>query len=93
VLTELADGLARRGTRAMVTLVYDGLTADPATQIVASSADLWKRGRSLYASRPDKDWSLTDCISFVVMQEHGLTEALTADHHFEQAGFVALLKA
>ena len=77
----------------MVTLVYDGLTADPATQIVASSADLWKRGRSLYASRPDKDWSLTDCISFVVMQEHGLTEALTADHHFEQAGFVALLKA
>jgi uncharacterized protein len=43
-------------------------------------------------SRPDKEWSLTDCISFVVMQECGLIEALTADHHFEQAGFVALLK-
>ena len=46
----------------------------------------------LFAERPDKDWSLTDCISFVVMQEQGICEALTADHHFEQAGFVALLK-
>jgi uncharacterized protein len=42
-------------------------------------------------SRRDKEWSLTDCISFVVMKERGLTEALTADHHFEQAGFKALL--
>jgi predicted nucleic acid-binding protein len=44
-----------------------------------------------YESRPDKAWSLTDCISFVVMNQHGLTEALTGDHHFEQAGFTALL--
>jgi len=46
----------------------------------------------MYQRRPDKNWSLTDCISFVVMQDHGITEALTGDHHFEQAGFVALLK-
>jgi len=46
----------------------------------------------LYTARPDKQWSLTDCISFVVMQNQGVTEALTGDHHFEQAGFVALLK-
>jgi predicted nucleic acid-binding protein len=46
----------------------------------------------LYHLRPDKQWSLTDCISFLVMSEEGITEALTADHHFEQAGFVALLK-
>ena len=49
-------------------------------------------GINLYLSRPDKDWSLTDCTSFVAMQERGLTDALTADHHFEQAGFIALLK-
>ena len=42
-------------------------------------------------NRPDKAWSLTDCISFAVMAERGLTEALTADHHFEQAGFRVLL--
>jgi predicted nucleic acid-binding protein len=44
-------------------------------------------------SRPDKDWSLTDCISFVVMTEAALEEALTGDHNFEQAGFAALLKS
>ena len=46
----------------------------------------------MYRSRNDKAWSLTDCISFVVMEQEGLTEALTGDHHFEQAGFTALLK-
>ena len=51
---------------------------------------LW--GVGLFASRPDKHWSLTDCISLVVMEELGLSEAMTADHHFEQAGYVALLK-
>ena len=46
----------------------------------------------LYETRPDKAWSLTDCMSFIVMRDGGLTEALTADHHFEQAGFTVLLK-
>jgi predicted nucleic acid-binding protein len=46
----------------------------------------------LFARRPDKSWSLTDCISFVVMADRGLTEALTGDRHFEQAGFRALLR-
>ena len=50
------------------------------------------RGVALYAERPDKDWSLTDCISFVVMRKMDITEALTGDRHFEQAGFTALLK-
>ena len=50
-----------------------------------------KRALDQYERRPDKDWSLTDCLSFLLMEERGITEALTADHHFEQAGFRALL--
>jgi predicted nucleic acid-binding protein len=61
------------------------------TRIVEASADLFWRGFELYGQRTDKDWSLTDCISFVVMRDEDLTGALTGDHHFEQAGFTALL--
>jgi predicted nucleic acid-binding protein len=68
-----------------------GLQADPSTQIIESTHDIWTRGITLYLQRPDKQWSLTDCISFVVMEERGVTDALTADHHFEQGGFRALL--
>ena len=60
--------------------------------IVPPDDALFHRGVEFYAQRPDKDWSLTDCISFVVMEERGIREALTGDHHFEQAGFAALLK-
>ena len=52
---------------------------------------LWEGGWELYRNRPDKAWSLTDCISFLVMQQGGLTDALTADEHFRQAGFRAVL--
>jgi predicted nucleic acid-binding protein len=47
----------------------------------------------LFAERTDKEWSLVDCASFVVMRQRGILEAFTTDHHFEQAGFVCLLKA
>ena len=93
VLTDLADGLAKYGTRRVFKLVYDDLVADPATKIVGSSDELWKQGRLMYESRPDKQWSLTDCLSFVVMERQRIGEALTGDHHSEQAGFVALLKS
>ena len=56
------------------------------------SEALFEAGFNLFEARPDKDWSLTDFISFVVMEREGLTEALTGDHHFEQAGFTALLR-
>lgn len=53
---------------------------------------LYESGFNLYRDRPDKDWGLIDCASFVAMKDGGLTEALTADEHFEQAGFAALLR-
>lgn len=93
ILTELADGLARtsRGRSEFLGTAAD-LEADPDATVVRCDHALLKEGIQLYAARPDKEWSLTDCISFVVMKKEGITEALTGDHHFEQAGFTALLK-
>jgi predicted nucleic acid-binding protein len=76
---------------AFANLVVD-LRANSRVAIVPCSDRLLLEGINLFSERKDKQWSLTDCISFVVMREGGLTEALTADHHFEQAGFIALLK-
>jgi len=76
---------------AYVNLVRD-LQSDPAVRIVSASQPLFRRGFELFADRPDKDWSVVDCISFVVMKRHRLKEALTTDHHFVQAGFRALLR-
>ena len=72
--------------------MMDNLRSAEDIEIVPASSELFSKGFAFFTSRPDKDWSFTDCISFVVMRERGITNALTADHHFEQAGFVALLK-
>jgi hypothetical protein len=92
VLTEVADAFAAGRHRATVSQILKALSQDPAAELVEATDELFHQGIQLYNSRSDKEWSLTDCISFIVMQEKGLTEALTGDHHFEQAGFVALLK-
>lgn len=92
VLTELADGLCSSKTRSVFVSLEARLRRDARVLIVPPDERLYNLGLTLYRSRSDKDWSLTDCISFVVMQERGIIEALTGDHHFEQAGFVALLK-
>jgi predicted nucleic acid-binding protein len=91
VITELADGLCSVANRPVFTRLLSVIKGPPTTVIPYDSA-LMDRGLALFASRADKEWSLTDCVSFLVMNDHGITEALTADHHFEQAGFVALLK-
>ena len=65
--------------------------ADPGIELVDYETGIYETGFVLFAARPDKEWSMTDCISFAVMRE-GIHEALTGDHHFEQAGYVALLK-
>ena len=92
ILLELADGLASSQQRTLFPSLRRKLLADGTYEVVGFDSALYGQGVKLYEDRPDKEWSLTDCISFVVMQREGLTEALTGDHHFEQAGFVALLK-
>lgn len=71
---------------------FRGLRAVPWMEIVHIDAALDAAAWHLWETRPDKEWSLVDCASFVVMEQRGLIEAYTADHHFEQAGFVRLLK-
>ncbi len=68
------------------------LNASHLLETVYIDRDLHERALSLFAARPDKFWSLVDCTSFIVMQDRKITAALTTDHHFEQAGFVRLLK-
>jgi predicted nucleic acid-binding protein len=92
VLTELADGLSHNTTRATFVALEAMLRGDCRMTILPPAEPLFDAALDLYRSRPDKDWSLTDCASFVVMRERGIAEALTGDHHFEQAGFVAMLK-
>ena len=69
-----------------------GRRADPLFEVVGYVPSVYQGGFDLFANRLDKAWSLTDCISFHVMSVRGLTEALTADHHFEQAGFRTIFK-
>jgi len=92
VLLEVADACADPADRPEFLRLIDSLASGPEVLIEPVSASLFQAGLELYRHRPDKDWSLTDCTSFVVMQREGITEALTGDRHFEQAGFVALLK-
>lgn len=92
ILTEVADALADEHNRAKFIYFLGFLRSRPDVEMVRASSPLFDQGLELYRTRLDKDWSLTDCISFVVMEGMGLTDALTGDHHFEQAGFTALLK-
>ena len=92
VLLEVANFLSRSVHRSRLRPFIEDLRDQRGSHILPSSAALFDRGLAMYARSTDKQWSLTDCISFVVMDEHGLSDALTADHHFEQAGFRALLR-
>ncbi|HEV3255494.1 MAG TPA: hypothetical protein VG013_01315 [Gemmataceae bacterium] len=92
VLTELADGMAAPANRPVFIDFLAALRADPDVTLIGPDLELLDAGIALYASRPDKNWSLTDCISFVVIGRERISEALTGDHDFEQAGFQALLK-
>jgi uncharacterized protein len=92
VLVEVGNWLARSGDRPVFLDLLNNLRADPDTAVLAGDHALFEAGLNLYSKRLDKDWSLTDCISFVVMKRLKLMEVLTADHHFEQAGFKVLLK-
>ena len=93
VLNELANHLAHPSNRELFLETLDRLRGNELGRIVHVDERLFAAGIGFYQDHGDKAWSLTDCISFIVMRDLGITEALTTDHHFEQAGFAALLKS
>ncbi len=92
VLTEFGDAYCHPQDRADFVALYHSLLDHPRIKIVPAETHLFQRGVKLFEARPDKEWSLTDCLSFIVMRDEAISEALTGDKHFEQAGFTALLK-
>ena len=92
VLTETADALSLPKNRPAFLQLLNALENSEDATIIGPEPELFAAGIELFRARPDKEWSLTDCISFAVMSDLNLTEALTGDQHFEQAGFKALLK-
>jgi hypothetical protein len=91
VLMEVGDALSHPSARALTHRFLMQVQADANTVIIPFAESWYRRGLALYGSRLDKGWSLTDCISFEVMNARQLTEAITGDHHFVQAGFRILL--
>lgn len=95
VLLEVANTFSRVALRPFAKRVIESTfqsTGEGSATVVHVDEVLWQRGWQLFLDRPDKDWSLTDCISFVVMGDLKLTEAFTSDRHFEQAGFTRLMQ-
>jgi predicted nucleic acid-binding protein len=91
VILEIGNALSKRRYRQAAVALLESLERDPSVEIISLSEQLYNGGFGVFAQRPDKEWGITDCISFVVMRERGIQEALTTDQDFEQAGFTALL--
>ena len=91
VLAEIGDGLSAVNFRQAAAQAIHILQENPYVKIIPASSELFFQAFNLYERRQDKNWGLTDCASFVVMNENGIAEALTTDDHFRQAGFKVLL--
>lgn len=93
VVLEIGNALAKLRYRRAAIDLLNSLEEDPTVEVVPVSEQLYERAFQLYRERPDKEWGMTDCLSFIVMQDRALTDALTTDEHFQQAGFRALLRS
>jgi uncharacterized protein len=91
ILLEIGNALSKQRYRIAAIQLLESLEADSTVEVVLLTKDLYKAAFNLFKQREDKEWGLVDCISFIVMQNRGITDALTADNHFYQAGFTALL--
>jgi predicted nucleic acid-binding protein len=91
VLWEWMNALADSGTRRTTAEGYRRCHQDPRIEVVPFAADTIAAAVGFYGARGDKDWSFTDCLSFLVMKQRRVSRALTTDRHFQQADFEAVL--
>lgn len=91
VVLEIGSMLSTLQHRQHASQLLTSMYRDPRVQVVSLTDELLESAIQLFANRNDKEWGLTDCLSFVVMNQRGITDALTSDHHFRQAGYRALL--
>ncbi|MEW5828160.1 MAG: PIN domain-containing protein [Chloroflexota bacterium] len=92
VLIEIGDAMAGQRRRTAGIIMLESLENDDSLEIIPNSEELYSKALDLFVSRPDKEWGMTDCISFVVMKEQNISDALTTDVHFQQAGLTALMR-
>lgn len=92
VLGELLAALSPLPERAFAIRGVDAIRTNPNVEVVPQTSIQFREAFDLYKKMTDKEWSLTDCASFVIMRARGISEALAHDCHFEQAGFIALLR-
>lgn len=91
IALEIGNALSASKYRQAAVDLLESLDEDPDVEIVPVTEELYRRGLQLFKDRLDKEWGIIDCISFVVMKDQGISSALTADKHFQQKGFHALL--
>ena len=91
IMLEIGNSLAKQRHRSAAVSLLEAIEQDSRIEITPLTEDLYARAAALYKRHTDKEWGLTDCVSFVLMRERGIQEALTADDDFRQAGFRALL--
>ncbi len=91
ILIEIGNGLSSLKFRQDATEIIHTLENSPLIEVIPATSELFKKALELYEQRQDNNWGLTNCTSFVVMNEREIPDALTTDEHFRQAGFNALL--
>ncbi|MDJ0581559.1 PIN domain-containing protein [Crocosphaera sp.] len=92
IILEIGNALSKQKYRSKSIKLLSSLENDKMVIIIPLSETLYERAFQLYCQRKDKNWGIVDCISFIVMEDRKITEALTTDIHFQQAGFQALLR-
>lgn len=92
ILTEVANALARPPLRTTAVRFLNAVLSSRRVTVLPADRHLFARGWQLYKDRPDKEWGLTDCISFIAMAEEEIREAFTCDRHFQQGGYTCLLE-